>query len=470
MSLRIIAVALLAGLVLCVGEPTWAGARGEANRVTVRPREIDDILYNPGMGFTTSNSFDGEVAGYPKSTIAYWGWYWDKIEPENGVYRWELIDEVIEKARARGQRVAIRIMPANGRGGVPQWYRDLGAKGFEYASEAGPTNWMPDHNDPLYVEYMGRLVREFGKRYDGHPDIDHVDIRSLGHWGEWHFYFVYLTHDREVDVASEVRQALVDMYLDAFEKTPLVMLIGGGDELEYAVANGTGWRADCLGDLSSGWNHMNDAYQQEIDAAGAGEAWKQAPVVFEACWTMQHWADEGWDIEFVFSEALRWHCSVFNNKSSPIPPRWWGAVEDFLRKMGYRLVLRSASHPARVAVGESLPLECQWDNIGVAPPYRGYVVAWQLRPMGRGGWGWGDPISIEDADHPVDVTTWLPGRRDVRLDLALPADIEPGRYRLALALLDPFTREPAVRLAIEGRDAQGWYSLSEVEVVSPEAE
>jgi len=465
MSLRATTVALLAAIICCTGEPARAGAGSEANRVTVRPREIDDVLYNPGMGFATSDCFDGEPSGYPKSTLAYWGWYWDEIEPENGVYRWEVIDEVIQQARERGQRVAIRIMPTNGRGGVPQWYRDLGAKGFEYVSEDGPTNWMPDHNDPLYLKHMGRLVREFGKRYDGHPDIDHVDIRSLGHWGEWHFYFVSLTLDREIDARPEVRQALVDMYLDAFKKTPLVMLIGGREELAHAVAGGTGWRADCLGDLSSDWNHMNDAYEQEIDAGGAGEAWKQAPVVFESCWTMQHWADEGWDIEFTFNEALRWHCSVFNNKSSPIPPRWWGAVEDFLRKMGYRLVLRSASHPARAIAGEPLPLECQWDNIGVAPPYRGYVVAWQLRPVARGAWG--EPITIEDPAHPIDVTKWLPGPHDVKLDLALPADIEPGRYRLAVALIDPFTREPAVRLAIEGRDAQGWYNLSQLEVAAP---
>jgi len=467
MSIQTLTIALLVAIACCVAGPARAAAASEADRVTVRPREIDDALYNPGMGFTTSNCFDGEPSGYPKSTIAYWGWYWNEIEPENGVYRWDKIDEVIEKARARGQRVAIRIMPTNGRGGVPQWYRDLGAKGFEYTSEAGPANWMPDHNDPLYVEYMGRLVRAFGERYDGNSDIDHVDIRSLGHWGEWHFYFVDQSLGREIEVEPEVRRALVDMYLDAFKKTPLVMLIGGGEELAYAVANGAGWRADCLGDLSSGWNHMNDAYQQAIDAAGVEDAWKHAPVVFESCWKMQHWADEGWDIEFILNEALRWHCSIFNNKSSPIPPRWWGAVEDFLRHMGYRFVLRSVSHPAKITAGESLPLECQWDNIGVAPPYRGYVVAWQLRPVRRGAWG--EPIVIEDTAQPTDVTTWLPGLHDVRLDLTLPAEIQPGRYRLAVALLDPFTREPAVRLAIEGRDAQGWYSLSELEVVAAES-
>ena len=35
------------------------GFRGNADKATIWPRVIDDILYNPGMGFTTASSFDG---------------------------------------------------------------------------------------------------------------------------------------------------------------------------------------------------------------------------------------------------------------------------------------------------------------------------------------------------------------------------------------------------------------------------
>ena len=104
-----------------------SGFRGSPGKHTIRPEVIDDVLYNPGMGMTTANSFDGDVAGYPTSRIAYWRFYWSEIEPENGEYRWDRIDEVIEEARSRGQRVALGIMPANG--SAPEWYRGLGAGG-----------------------------------------------------------------------------------------------------------------------------------------------------------------------------------------------------------------------------------------------------------------------------------------------------------------------------------------------------
>jgi hypothetical protein len=112
-----------------------SGFRGNPGKNTVRPARIDDVLYNPGKGITTANSFDGDVEGYPKSRIAYWRFYWNEIEPENGQFNWERIDEVLEKAKSRGQRVALGIMPANG--SAPDWYRKLDAKGFEYNPERG---------------------------------------------------------------------------------------------------------------------------------------------------------------------------------------------------------------------------------------------------------------------------------------------------------------------------------------------
>jgi ribosomal protein S18 acetylase RimI-like enzyme len=455
--MRIIIFFIFLIFVFSVGK-SQSGFRGNPGKHTVRPAIIDDVLYNPGKGITTANSYDGDVDGYPRSRIAYWRFYWNEIEPENGKFRWDIIDDVIKTAKSRGQRVALGIMPANGT--APEWYRQLGAKGFEYTPERGGESWMPDHNDPLYLEYMGRIVEEMGKRYDGNPDIDHIDMRSLGHWGEWHFGFI----EPRPEVKPEIRKALVDIYLDNFDVTPLIMLIGGKDELAYAVQNGTGWRADCLGDLGywgPDWNHMKDSYQQSLDDAEANDAWKYAPVCFESCGVMQKWADEGYDIKFIMNEALRWHISIFNNKSSPIPPRWWGEIEEFIKKMGYRFVINYITLPSKVKPGEVLQVESEWENLGVAPPYRNYQIAFKLIPVSRRAKG----IIIQDTSNKnTDITEWLPGKHALNLDLIIPEDMKPGKYNLAVALLDPFTKEVAVKLAIEGRDSHGWYNLSELEV------
>jgi hypothetical protein len=241
------------------------------------------------------------------------------------------------------------------------------------------------------------------------------------------------------------------------------MLIGGEGELKYAVERGTGWRADCLGDLGywgPDWNHMKDSYQQSLDEADANEAWKKAPVCFESCGVMQKWADEGYDVEFIINEALRWHISIFNNKSSPVPPRWWGAVEEFIKKMGYRFVINYLTLPSTVKAGQNLNIESEWENLGVAPPYRNYKIAFKLIAKNRRP----SSVPIEDPDYDLDLRDWLPGSHILELDLKIPGDIKPGRYNLAVALLDVHTGEVAVKLAIKGMDANGWYNLSELEV------
>ena len=433
------------------------GFRGDPGRNTVRPGIIDDVLYNPGMGFTTMSAFDGDVEGHPRSTVAYWRFYWDRIEPEDGLYQWDIIDTIIETATLRGQKVGLGIMPANG--SAPQWYRDLGVKGFDYTPESGGRSWMPDHNDPLYLEYMGRLVKEMGERYDGHPGIDHVDIRSVGHWGEWHFGFI----NPRPQVKPEIRRALVDIYLDNFRETPLIMLIGGGSELTYAIENGAGWRADCLGDLgffSPTWNHMKHSYQQALDAAGAGDAWKRAPVHLESCWVMQNWANEGYDVEHILNEALRWNVSVLNNKSSPVPPRWQRATDEFKKRMGYRIVINYLTIPSKVKAGEKLQIESEWENLGVAPVYRNYLITFKLIPQTRIPKG----IYISDPAYNSDLREWLPGKHKLNLNPDIPSEIKPGKYNLAVALIDPSSGEVAIQLAIEGRDSNGWYVLSEIEV------
>jgi hypothetical protein len=42
--------------------------------------------------------------------------------------------------------------------------------------------------------------------------------------------------------------------------------------------------------------------------------------------------------------------------------------------------------------------------------------------------------------------------------------LKPGAYRLRLALLDPRTGDPAIKLAIEGRQPDGWYDVGEIQV------
>ena len=86
----------------------------EPNAVIVTPIPSDEVLVNPGMGFTTQSSVDGSVPGYPSSTVAYYRWYWDELEPQEGQFNWSMVDSVLALARA-GPRLHPRRAPRSSR-------------------------------------------------------------------------------------------------------------------------------------------------------------------------------------------------------------------------------------------------------------------------------------------------------------------------------------------------------------------
>ncbi len=65
---------------------------------------------------------------------------------------------------------------------------------------------------------------------------------------------------------------------------------------------------------------------------------------------------------------------------------------------------------------------------------------------------------------PADVSSWLPGDSVVDEPVYIPGDLPSGSYHVRIALVDPDTGVPAIRLAIAGRQSDGWYDLGTLDV------
>lgn len=433
---------------------------------TATPRETDALLANPGMGWQTFHTFadeDRHLQGLP-SASAYFRFYWREIEGADSAIDFARFDDLLAHARRAGQKLAFRIMCTGSSEymDVPAYLKEQGARGVEFVY-GDRRHWVPDFEDPRFQKAHRRLIRELGRRYDGHPDLDLLDIGSVGLWGEWHMSDTKAQETGQpVPLPPvETRLAIIDAWRNAFPRTSKVLLIGSDDGMARATAQGLGWRADCLGDMggfSKTWNHMEHYYLQQLEKTGAQEAWKTGPVAFESCWDMRKWKEESWDIRFIYDYALRCHAGYMNNKSAPIPEGTRAEIERFLRRMGYRLVIRRVTHPEAVAPGSEAEVTLAWENVGVAPPYRDYRVALRLTDAaGRA------PRPIV-AVSPVSIRGWLPGVHTTRTTIQVPRSARRGAYRLEAALVDPSTKKPAVHLAIEGRQEEGWYRLSALEI------
>ena len=460
----------LVWMVLLVASLSRLGAAQRTTQI-VRPVETQDVLVNPGMGITTFQRFNGQAlnkglewseegpatvlskgAGsedFPESSIAYCRWFWPVLEPEKGKYNWTIIDQALEQARLHRQTLAIRLMPYDEGHPLPDWYRNSGARRANKPEDRDGKVWQPDFSDPLYLKYWGELVAATGARYDGHPLLDTVDISSVGYWGEgWSPYMP----------AFEVQKQLVDIYFEAFKKTPLLMNFDEEKALTYATSHGAGWRLDCLGDMRTFSNdpyfqaEMLDVYPQQVVRARLLDVWKRSPVSLESCWVPGYWKEQGWDAKYILDQALRWHVTSVNIKSSAIPHEWKGLFDEFQKQMGYRFVLRRLEYPKAVRAGQMMPIRMWWLNAGVAPVYREYRLAVEIHS------NQGEAV----LDFPVDVREWLPGDAVYEGTVFVPQTLKPGAYRLRIGLLNPQTREPAIRLAIQGRQPDGWYDLGEI--------
>lgn len=447
--------------------------------VIVRPAPINDVLTNPGMGITTFNRFNGQATNprlewsevgpitklpqsaalpdFPDTTIAYLRWYWNALEPAPGKFRWDIIDLALEEARAHGQTLAIRLMPYSNKDPLPGWYQKSGARRANKPSDKDGAIWQPDFSDPLYLKYWSEVVVGAGKRYDGNPYLGSVDISSVGYWGEgWSPYMP----------AFAYQKALIDIWLDAFPHTTLLMNFDEQQALTYGTSRGAGWRLDCLGDLRTKADdpyfqpEMLDIYPQQVVRAGIQDVWQQRPVSLEVCGTVSQWKRDHFDVNYILQQALRWHVTSVNLKSSPIPEDWKPAFEDFQKKMGYRFLLRRLEYPKAVSAGSMMPIHMWWLNAGVAPAYTSYTLAVQLR-------------SARDSaviNVPVDVRKWLPGDAVFDGNLHVPENLPEGTYDFRVGMLDPGSGRPAVRFAIAARDSDGWYREGQIRVNAQQRE
>src|SRR5262249_17378548 len=148
------------------------------------------------------------------------------------------------------------------------------------------------------------------------PYLDSVDISSVGYWGEgWSPHMP----------AFPYQKALIDIWFDAFPHATLLMNFDEQQALTYGSSRGAGWRLGCLGDMR---RKANDPYFPTGN---------ERPVSLEVCGTVSEWKKDHFEVKYILDQALRWHITPVNLKSSPVPDDWKPAFESFQKKMEYRL-------------------------------------------------------------------------------------------------------------------------------------
>jgi hypothetical protein len=491
----------------------WRDAfSAEEKQQRVRPEATDEYLNNPHTGWATFQRFAGDplqedaswhddlgpvkfprqrparipTAGDLPTSVSYCRWPWAVLEPEKGRIRFDILDAALSAARRVGQTLQVRFEPYTKKVDysvtpptsrrhpegasvdVPPWYWDTGATWLDKAVYAANE---PDSNDALYLKHWSDFVRGFARRYDGHPDLESVDVSYAGFWGE-----------SGGNASAESSAKLVDAYLRAFRKTTLLSMISthGCRHAAKVSDRPMGWRGDgfldpkyrAKGHCPDGlvWNHMWDVYPVDIFDYGIAEAWKTAPVTIEPHATLVHLLPPSarkrwphvtagqlkhgeWQVEPLLEMLLKYHPTIFMHKSVPIPPEWREAVEAFAKRLGYRFYLHQMILPLSARPGERVQTTVTIDNRGVAPIYRPYQFALRFS-QGR-------------THHVVpfnqDIRAWMPDYNSFRETFTIPRGLSKGEAAVSCGIVHD--DKPVVRLAIKAVDKDGWHPLTKIDVV-----
>jgi hypothetical protein len=431
-----------------------AACKEESEMRVVQFRESDSLISNPGQGWMTMRRTPEPGMRFPY-TVVYRSFNWADAEPEQGKIDWALIDDVIKAWKPWGATVSFRVMPTNphskGYYASPKWLFDAGCKGFEYIRGGGTFGGAPikriepDYSDPLYLKYHGAFIEALGRRYDGDPNIEFIDIGSYGYWGEWH---------TSNWAPIEVRRQIVDFYLKAFKKTQLVFMSDGAELLQYGLDHGTGMRRDGVG---STWHEQNWIGSDRYAAVpGMVDAWKHNPIVFEWYGRYDHLISQGWSFPAAINFMQRNHVTIVNDNVGDVPPDAFGRLEELAKRAGARLVLRELTYPASVRAGDRLPLKMRVANVGVGKLYYPYVLRLSLVNAA------GEAVCTTDAK--ALPTEWLPGEYEVAETLATPSGLPAGQYTISAALEDPAGQRRSFRFAIDVPEKNGRHLLSKVQI------
>ncbi|MBR4652000.1 MAG: DUF4832 domain-containing protein [Kiritimatiellae bacterium] len=380
-----------------------------ANAAVVEPKATDEILCNPGMGFFHF-CYSGRLWAYggelkpgdtldwmPGTTVTYMRLPWSYLEPEEGVYRWDLFEAKARPWLAAGKKLGFRISCMNiSIASTPQWVLDAGAKGVwrDYSNTGTKSMvWEPVWDDPVYLAKYENFLKAFAERYDGNPDVAFVDLGSFGKFGEGHSDILNKMRSSSDPAQRKEYERICKLHIDLLRRclpnTYLVVSddIGGGGWMkdpktgkpiadhpifEYCRSLGIGLRDDSIM-CAPPPNHWASAHFGRKFA-------ETTPVIIETGQITRRLEKGIWDPEKLLLCLEDYHASYLGVHG--FPDLCWEKNKHVWRKtanrMGYRFELRRVEYPDAVKVSEPVVIRSTWVNTGVAPQYANSSLTWNL--------------------------------------------------------------------------------------------
>lgn len=414
---------------------------------TVSYGKTEETAVNPLIGYAPGAENEERCS---QTSLVYVDITWRELEPEEGVYDWEQIEEKnhLDRWRNEGKHAVLRFIcdypGKEPHRDIPDWLYEITKDGRDYDMEYGK-GYSPDYANELLIQYHERAVKELGAYFGTDSFVSYVELGSLGHWGEWHVNY-------EAGLSrmpgSDIRKRYVDPYLEAFPNARLLMRRPFKE-----LPSGAGVYNDMMGHEEDtrewlSWIEEGGEYGQAREKDGlraVPEIWKTAPVggEFTSSISMEKMLGE----EFETTKRL-----FMDSHPSFVGPKAPKTEEEKLRKpaeelltyIGYRYRISRLGLSGPL-FSDRITLELSWVNDGVAPIYWDWKPCLYVTEQNTGEVTERYPLEL-------DLRTLLPGET-ARVKIEIPRSVilkaRDGACGIWAGIEDPDRNEPGIVLFMD---------------------
>lgn len=345
--------------------------------------DTGEVYNNPMIGFAPNADY---IEAVGDNTLVYVDVTWRELEPQEGVYDFDAIDEenYLEKWRALGKNVVFRFVcdePSDEpHMDIPDWLYEKTGDGVFYDTEYG-RGYSPDYANETFIEYHKRAIEALGERYGNDAFFCFIELGSVGHWGEWH---VRYSDGIKRLPGEEVLLRYVTPYVSAFPNAKLLMRrpFPFVADLGLGVYNDmTGYETDTEEWLS--WMENGGVYsapETPIELTAVPEVWNNAPVggEFTSSYSMKYMLTDNLDktLELIEQSHMTFigpKCPIACDEEINFPDE----VSQVKKSLGYRIgVSRCRISYNRITKNAKVAVTLK--NYGAAPMYRDWKVCLYL--------------------------------------------------------------------------------------------
>lgn len=430
---------------------------------------------------------DTKVGEFPGMDHMYLRLAWSYLEQEEGVYDWSRIDEVVEKYVPRGYGISFRITsletgsPPNSVAeevdgvcyATPHWVKNSGAAG-QVVDMGYIKTWVPDWDDPVYLEKLSNFHKAFAERYDGLPWVRYVDVGSIGDWGEGHTFWT-----TKIPPTVQEVKANMEVYLKHYKKALIVVtddLLSScksdsevAELYHFALSHGISLRDDSV--MNTGWlaSHLSsfsvsrpDFYRLDrLRKPVVLEMAHYSNVLNEGTWLGHNGRDtisgKGISGADIMEGAIRLMHATYIGYHGSLE-RWLNDNPDLAGEMtnlcGYWYFPVFVKIYDGKKKNHDIKCSIAWFNKGVAPAYAHFIM--QLKVETEDG-----EVLYEGIQDASDNRKWMPDKLVTEDYSFLLAKTKAQTIRkLKVRLSDKASgRKVMLGLKALARDADGYYTL-----------